>query len=113
MPFEQDVKELAYTLDPPCWASYSGKPRYFKAAMDDRRNASLRTAQDQIDSIKRRQRGTRVSQFVEEPHENFMVSITSRDGCKSVEYTDSLNVGDDIARWIAERPFKSLLITPN
>ena len=33
MPYEQDVKELAYTLDPPAWISYSGKSRDFKAVM--------------------------------------------------------------------------------
>jgi hypothetical protein len=55
MPYEQDVKELAYTIDPTCWVSYSGKPRYFKAAMDDRRTKSLREAQETIDRIKERQ----------------------------------------------------------
>ena len=59
MPFEQDVKELAYTLDPACWVSYSGKPRYFKAAMDDRRSATLRQAQETIDRIKERQSARR------------------------------------------------------
>lgn len=54
MPFEQDVKELAYVIDPPCWVSYSGKGRNFKAAMDDRRNKALAKAQDEIDRIKER-----------------------------------------------------------
>ena len=54
MPYEQDVKELAYTIDPPCWVSYSGKGRFFKAAMDNRRNKALRQAQDEIDRIKER-----------------------------------------------------------
>lgn len=54
MPFSQDVKELAYTIDPPCWISYSGKPRYFKAAMDERRDRSLKQAQSTIDRLKRR-----------------------------------------------------------
>lgn len=41
MPEAQDVKEMAYTIDPACWISYSGKPRAFKAAMDARRTASI------------------------------------------------------------------------
>ncbi|WP_315768495.1 MULTISPECIES: hypothetical protein [unclassified Bradyrhizobium] len=54
MPFDHDVKQLAYTLDPACWVSYSGKGRWFKAALDDRRNAALRQAQAQIDAVKAR-----------------------------------------------------------
>lgn len=60
MAYEQDVKDLAYTLDPPCWVSYSGKGRNFKAAMDYRRNASLRKAQDTMDRIRER-RGPQAS----------------------------------------------------
>ncbi|MGJ4953111.1 hypothetical protein [Bradyrhizobium sp. HKCCYLS20291] len=55
MPYDKDVKELAYTIDPPCWESYSGQSRYFKAVMDDRRNAALKKAQEQIDAVKNRQ----------------------------------------------------------
>jgi hypothetical protein len=54
MRYDQEVKDLAYTLDPPCWISYSGKGRHFKAVMDGRRTASLELAQQQIDGIKRR-----------------------------------------------------------
>ncbi len=57
MPYEQDVKELAYTLDPPAWVSYSGKPALFKAAMDDRRTASLKDAERTINRIKRKKAG--------------------------------------------------------
>lgn len=45
MPIDQDVKEVAYKLDPGCWVSYSGKPRPFKQEMDLRRSASLAHAQ--------------------------------------------------------------------
>jgi hypothetical protein len=60
MAFDQVVKELAYTLDPPSWISYSGKPRYFKAAMDERRTASLLKAQATIRRIRRREKPSTV-----------------------------------------------------
>lgn len=44
-----EVKQLAYKLDPECWASYSGKPRKFKAYMDARRTASLEEAERKIE----------------------------------------------------------------
>lgn len=44
----QRVKELAYTLDPECWVSYSGKPTAFKQAMDARRTSSIHTAYEQL-----------------------------------------------------------------
>ncbi|WP_186214549.1 hypothetical protein [Burkholderia gladioli] len=44
----QEVKELAYKLDPECWVSYSGRPRKFKAYMDSRRTASLEEAERRI-----------------------------------------------------------------
>jgi hypothetical protein len=57
MPYAQDVKELAYTLDRVAFESYSGKPRNFKAAMDERRTKALNKAQAQIDRIEQRRRG--------------------------------------------------------
>lgn len=42
---EQHIKELAYTIDPECWVSYSGKPRQFKSYMEGRRTASLQKAE--------------------------------------------------------------------
>jgi hypothetical protein len=115
MPYSQEVKELAYTLDPPAWVSYSGKARNFKAVMDDRRTASLRKAQKQVDQvIERRHGGRRVSSFMEEALDNFMVEIINSDGCRSVEYSDSLSLGDDIMRWINDgRVIKRITISPN
>src|SRR5882724_7786783 len=57
MPYSQDVKELAYTIDQPCWVSYSGKPRWFEAAMDERRTKTLEQAQATIGRIKKRRKG--------------------------------------------------------
>lgn len=57
MAYSQDVKELAYVLDPVCWVSYSGKGRNFKAAMDARRTKALNQAQIEIDRIEERRRG--------------------------------------------------------
>jgi hypothetical protein len=37
----QRVKEMAYSLDPECWISYSGKPKRFKQYMEGRRLSSL------------------------------------------------------------------------
>lgn len=45
MPYEQEVKQAAYALDPECWVSYSGKPKEHKQWMDSRRTASLEAAQ--------------------------------------------------------------------
>lgn len=115
MPYSQDVKELAYTIDPVAFVSYSGKPRNFKAAMDFRRDAALREAQGQIDRvIERRNGGRRTGSFTEEPLDNFMVEFTSKDGTHSVEYSDSLSLGDDINQWINDgRTIKRIIITPN
>jgi transcription elongation GreA/GreB family factor len=44
----QDVKELAYELDPLCWKSYSRKPKVFKQAMEARRVQSLREASQRL-----------------------------------------------------------------
>jgi len=68
MPHSQDVKELAYTIDQPCWVSYSGKPRWFKAAMDERRTKALEQAEATIGRIKKRRKGSamRTAQFLEE-----------------------------------------------
>jgi hypothetical protein len=112
MPYEQDVKELAYTIDPPCWESYSGKGRNFKAAMDNRRNKALALAQEEIDRIKERRMERRHYRASEDSTQNFMVEITSADGCRSVEYTDDICLGDDIARWSAD-PVQRIVITPN
>jgi hypothetical protein len=69
MPYSQDVKELAHTIDTPCWVSYSGKPRLFKAAIDERRKRALEQAQASSDRIKKRRNGSRMrtAQFIEEP----------------------------------------------
>lgn len=113
MPYEQDVKELAYTIDPPCWVSYSGKGRNFKAAMDWRREKCLREAQEQIDRVKERRMAHRVGSFMEMADHNFMVEITTSDGTRKVEYTDDINIGEDIARWSAEDPHATIKIIPN
>jgi hypothetical protein len=113
VPFEQDVKELAYTIDPPCWVSYSGKGRNFKAAMDWRRNKALADAQGQIDQVKERRMARRVSQFMEMADHNFMVEIKTSAGARRVEYTDDINIGEDIARWSAEDPTATIKIVPN
>lgn len=52
MSFPQEVKQIAYKLDPECWASYSGKPKPYKQMMDIRRTASLQTAQAEYESEK-------------------------------------------------------------
>lgn len=46
---DQEVKEIAYRLDPECWKSYSGKERAFKQRMEGRRTRSLSKAQDIFD----------------------------------------------------------------
>ena len=48
MPIDQDVKDRAYTIDPQCWKSYSGKATRHKQRMDSRRNASLVQAQKEL-----------------------------------------------------------------
>lgn len=115
MPYAQEVKELAYTLDPAAWESCSGRHRNFKAVMDGRRDASLRKAQEQIDKVIERRRGyRRTGSFTEEALDNFMVEIVDSDGCRSVEYSDNLNLGDDIGRWINDgRVIKRITISPN
>ena len=45
---DNDVKQLAYTLDPECWVSYSGKPRAFKQVIEQRRVAALAKARNQL-----------------------------------------------------------------
>lgn len=47
------VKALAYTIDPECWVSYSGKPKPFKVAMDIRRTAALNEADARIATSER------------------------------------------------------------
>ena len=49
MSYPQQVKEIAYEIDPECWVSYSGKPKAYKSAMDARRTAALRQASEQWD----------------------------------------------------------------
>ena len=44
MPYKQEVKDIAYKLDPECWVSYSGKPKEVKREMDWRRVDCLETA---------------------------------------------------------------------
>lgn len=43
-PISPEVKDLAYAIDPPCWVSYSGKPKEFKQQMERRRQVSLAEA---------------------------------------------------------------------
>lgn len=53
MSYLQEVKEIAYRLDPDCWKSYSGEPRVRKREMDRRRTAALETAQRRYDAEQR------------------------------------------------------------
>lgn len=46
MPYPPHVKAIAYEIDPTCWRSYSGKPVEIKRALDVRRTAALRQAED-------------------------------------------------------------------
>lgn len=46
--YRQEVKELAYKLDPECWVSYSGKLKAHKQHMDYRRAKSLREAERRL-----------------------------------------------------------------
>jgi hypothetical protein len=115
VPYAEEVKQLAYTIDPTCWVSYSGKPRNYKAVMDSRRTASLDKAQKQIDEVIERRGGSRrIASFTDEALDNFMVEIIEGDGSRSVEYSDSINLGDDIMRWINDgRVVKRITISPN
>jgi hypothetical protein len=113
MPYEQDVKDLAYTIDPPCWVSYSGKGKNFKSAMEFRRKKCLADAQQQIDQVKERRMARRVSNFIEMPDQNFIVEIRTAEGGRKVEYTDEVNIGEDIARWSAANPTATITINPN
>lgn len=45
---DHEVKLLAYTLDPECWVSYSGKPREFKQMIERRRVDALAKARAQL-----------------------------------------------------------------
>jgi hypothetical protein len=45
--YPQEVKEIAYKLDPECWVSYSGQTRHYKRVMEIRRQASLARAMEQ------------------------------------------------------------------
>jgi len=51
MPYPPDVKALARYLDIECWRSYSGKPVEVKRALDVRRTAALRSAQETVDAV--------------------------------------------------------------
>src|ERR1035437_5424746 len=51
MPYPPQTKQLAQLLDIECWRSYSGKPVEVKRALDVRRSAALRDAQETIDEI--------------------------------------------------------------
>lgn len=42
------ARELAYKLDPDCWANYTGKPRHYKMQMEERRVAAIRQAQEKL-----------------------------------------------------------------
>lgn len=45
MRYSEEVKQLAYKMDPECWVSYSGATPDFKRAMDKRRTLSLEYAE--------------------------------------------------------------------
>jgi hypothetical protein len=51
MPHDPCIKALARALDLECWESYSGQPVAIKRALDKRRTAALRTAQETVDEI--------------------------------------------------------------
>jgi hypothetical protein len=51
--FSQEVKELAYSLDPHCWVRYSGKLKSFKQEMEVRRLASLSQASEAVGTARR------------------------------------------------------------
>ncbi|WP_439357904.1 hypothetical protein [Bradyrhizobium sp. DASA03007] len=93
MPYEQDVKELAYTIDPPCWVSYSGKGRFFKAAMEDRRNKALKQAQAEIDRIKE-SRGQRHVDTDHLPHPDLLAATVSCSGTEITIQCDDHDVKD-------------------
>lgn len=44
----EEVKQLAYKIDPECWISYSGMPKAVKQYRDGRRSLSLQQAEKQI-----------------------------------------------------------------
>jgi predicted P-loop ATPase len=48
MPESEHVMNLAHTLDPEAWVSYSGKEKSFKQAMEVRRNAAIRAAKNAV-----------------------------------------------------------------
>ena len=45
--YRHEVKEIAYSLDPKCWESYSGKTKQEKRAIDRHRRQSLLLATKQ------------------------------------------------------------------
>jgi hypothetical protein len=94
MPFEQDVKELAYTIDPPCWVSYSGKGRNFKAAMDWRRNKALAEAQKQIEQVKARRCRARRDAILQLPHPDLLAATVSCTGTEITIQCDDHDVKD-------------------
>lgn len=51
MSYSSRVKSLAYTDDPGCWKSYSGRPQSFKRKMDVRRVRALEAAQRFVDVL--------------------------------------------------------------
>lgn len=87
-----EVKELAYTLDPACWESYSGKSSLVKRAMDKRRLHSLELAQGKLACQQREftrqvwinKAGQRNLFFDEEKKNMFVVMVVKYDserGC--------------------------------
>jgi hypothetical protein len=50
--WDPEAKEIARSIDPECWESYSGKPWQVKRAMDRRREAALRQGQAQWEQMK-------------------------------------------------------------
>lgn len=49
MAYRDEVKQIAYQLDPDCWVSYSGQPKAYKQRMDIRRLHALKKAQQEFD----------------------------------------------------------------
>ncbi len=49
MGYPQEVKDIAYRLDPECWVSYSGATKQVKQHMESRRTASLARASAQAE----------------------------------------------------------------
>ena len=47
--YREEVKRVAYTIDPGCWESYSGQPKEVKRSIDHCRSAALDKAARQFE----------------------------------------------------------------